>query len=179
METPAACTYARLNISKTLRLHIICTTSGSHSYGWDWGPILMTAGPWRPISLHTYNTRITDLRIQAEVSESLDANIKVSLKVSSLTGQTAIALKDQTGLVVRKSDSLNIRDGETEVDFKGAKGDFDLWYPVGYGKQPIYTVQVQVTDEVRIMINSAEALRAHHLAARKYFRHHDAENWHS
>lgn len=29
--------------------------------GWDWGPILMTAGPWKPIRLEIYTARIIDL----------------------------------------------------------------------------------------------------------------------
>lgn len=139
----------------------------------------MTTGPWRPISLHTYDTRITDLRVQTDVSESLDVAIRVSLRVSSPTGQAVVVLKDQTSQVVRKSGALNIQDGEAEVDFRGAKGDFDLWYPVGYGKQPMYTVQVEVTDEVRMMMQSVEAPRAYHRVEGECLRHRGAKNRHS
>ncbi|KAF8528704.1 glycoside hydrolase family 2 protein [Gautieria morchelliformis] len=126
------------------RLHV---RKAQYNYGWDWGPVLMTCGPWRPISLHTYTVRITDLRVQTQVSESLDADIKVSLHVSTLTGWTSVTLRDKTGQVVREVDSVVINDGKAEVQFEGAKGEFELWYPVGYGKQPMYSVQVQVTDE--------------------------------
>jgi beta-mannosidase len=117
----------------------------------------MTCGPWRPISLHTYTVRITDLRVQTHVSESLDADIKVSLHVSSLTGWMSVTIRDKTGQVVREADSLIINDGKAEVEFEGAKGEFELWYPVGYGKQPMYSVQVQVTDEVCLVMHSTEA----------------------
>lgn len=30
-------------------------------YGWDWGPILSTAGPWRPIRVETFTARIRDM----------------------------------------------------------------------------------------------------------------------
>jgi beta-mannosidase len=30
-------------------------------WGWDWGPILITAGPWRPILLETYVARVDDV----------------------------------------------------------------------------------------------------------------------
>jgi len=107
----------------------------------------MTTGPWRPIFLHTYKSRITDLRVRADVSESLDTVINVSLAFSSSGGAASIALKDHAGKVVKQADA-RLEDGKAQVEFRGAKGEFDLWYPVGYGKQPIYTVEVRVADEV-------------------------------
>jgi beta-mannosidase len=107
----------------------------------------MTMGPWRPISLHTYKARVTDLRVQTDVSETLDTTISVSVVVSYPTGTASISLKDQHGTIVHNV-HLPVRNGEVLTQFKGAKGEFDLWYPVGYGKQPIYTLEVTIYDEV-------------------------------
>src|ERR1700761_8293888 len=30
-------------------------------WGWDWGPILITAGPWRPVFLESYLIRVDDV----------------------------------------------------------------------------------------------------------------------
>jgi beta-mannosidase len=32
-----------------------------YHYGWDWGPVLLTAGPWKPVSLHKYAVRIDEV----------------------------------------------------------------------------------------------------------------------
>lgn len=32
-----------------------------YNWGWDWGPILMTAGPWRPVRLEQYSCMIEDM----------------------------------------------------------------------------------------------------------------------
>jgi beta-mannosidase len=32
-----------------------------YHWGWDWGPVLMTAGIWRDVRLEIYSTRIADL----------------------------------------------------------------------------------------------------------------------
>ncbi|KAJ5420378.1 hypothetical protein N7465_002897 [Penicillium sp. CMV-2018d] len=39
-----------------------------YNWGWDWGPILMTAGPWRPVVLEQYTARIEDVWAQYEIS---------------------------------------------------------------------------------------------------------------
>lgn len=138
----------------------------------------MTTGPWRAISLQTYDVRITDFRVQTEVSESLDAVIKVFIDTSSPTGRTVVALKNQKGQVVRQSDALKLKDGKVEVAFSGAKGEFDLWYPVGYGKQPIYTVEAQITDEVCIKMQTVEVLEAYDSAAGNSSGYYSAEDRH-
>ncbi|KAF8591572.1 glycoside hydrolase family 2 protein [Ramaria rubella] len=132
------------------RLHV---RKAQYNYGWDWGPVLMTIGPWRPILLQTYEARITDLRIQVEVSESLDTVIKVSAQASTLKGKALVVLKDQTGNIIRKVDS-SLKNGEAEVEFTDSKAEFELWYPVGYGKQPIYSVEVHITDEQGSILDS-------------------------
>ncbi|KAF8529175.1 glycoside hydrolase family 2 protein [Hysterangium stoloniferum] len=132
------------------RLHI---RKAQYNYGWDWGPILMTMGPWRPVFLHTYKARITDLRIQVDVSETLDTTISISIVVTYPTGICSISIKDQHGVIVRNAD-LPVRDGEVLTQFNSAKGEFDLWYPVGYGKQPLYTVEVVINDENARLLDS-------------------------
>ena len=40
-------------------------------YGWDWGPTLITAGPWRPVYLQAYTARVEDIYCPSEVSADL------------------------------------------------------------------------------------------------------------
>ena len=50
-----------------------------YHYGWDWGPILMTAGPWKPVYIEAYRTRIADLACVTEIADNLDsAQIRIS-----------------------------------------------------------------------------------------------------
>ncbi|KAL8802716.1 MAG: hypothetical protein Q9182_003614 [Xanthomendoza sp. 2 TL-2023] len=43
------------------------------SQGWVWRPALLTCGPWRPINLEVYTSRIADLFFTADVDKSLAA----------------------------------------------------------------------------------------------------------
>ena len=123
------------------------------SYGWDWGPILMTVGPWKPISLHAYDMRIVDVDIRCRVSETLDAEAIVNVELSeNITGLISITFNDANGTLVRRHDGTTVKSGRSSVLFNFSAGEVDLWYPVHYGKQPLYTAEVQIKDVVRCFI---------------------------
>lgn len=39
--------------------------------GWDWGPVLMTAGPWKPVSLEISVAHIEHVKIDYELNSDL------------------------------------------------------------------------------------------------------------
>ena len=111
-------------------------------WGWDWGPILITAGPWRPVLLETYTHRVDDVWFEAELSDdlkvvrgklfartdvgsnarSIDATVKFSLLLNGETTFEAAASIDD--------------DSVASVDFE--LRDPLLWFPHGYGDQTRY-----------------------------------------
>lgn len=117
-------------------------------WGWDWGPILTTSGPWRPIFLETYTTRVEDVWFQAKVSDGLKA-------VSGKLLARVDAGKDAGGGKAAVKFSLSL-DGttvlETQADVNGeglATTDFKLedpalWYPHGYGQQSRYELKASL-----------------------------------
>ncbi|CAE7190017.1 unnamed protein product [Rhizoctonia solani] len=128
------------------RLHV---RTAQYTYGWDWGPVLRTIGPWRPITLEAYSVRLSDVRVRQDVKEDLSAKLSVDLEVSEKSSDlsASVVLKSSTGTVIKKSPDLTVKGGQGVAEFEFAKGELDLWYPVGYGKQALYTVDVQVADK--------------------------------
>ncbi|KAF8165386.1 glycoside hydrolase family 2 protein [Crassisporium funariophilum] len=127
------------------RLHV---RKAQYNYGWDWGPVLMTVGPWKPITLQTYNNRIVDLDIRSEVSESLDVRMTAHIAFSEKTpGNMTFVLKGPDGSIISSADGNSTVEGSVNLDFEWDTGKLQLWYPVGYGSQPLYTVEVELTDE--------------------------------
>ncbi|KDR83785.1 hypothetical protein GALMADRAFT_133195 [Galerina marginata CBS 339.88] len=126
------------------RLHV---RKAQYNYGWDWGPILMTVGPWKPIRFETYQNRITDLDVRSEISEALEVKLSATFTFSEKTpGSASFVLKNADGTVEASSNRIPIDAGQANVDFEWHAGQLQLWYPVGYGAQPIYTVEVTLTD---------------------------------
>ena len=114
------------------------------------GPMLMTVGPWKPISLRIYDTMITDVDARSKVSEHLDVNLTVDFTLSAPSpGLASVTLKDPHGVQIAEESNMKANSGHARAEFGFSAGFLDLWYPIGYGKQPIYTVEVKLADEVR------------------------------
>ncbi len=114
------------------------------------GPVLMTVGPWKPIKLEVYKSRITDVYIQPRVAEDLSATLDVTVSLADTPGAIAsIYLKLPNGTLLIGGSNIKIKDSSSaHANFGLSKEAYERWYPVGYGDQPIYTVEVQITDEV-------------------------------
>lgn len=113
------------------------------------GPVLMTVGPWKPIRLETYGSRISEVDVRANVAESLDATVIVNYTVETAAKVKAVVtVLDPLGkLVIGQSGASVSVTGHAE--FGLSKGAYEPWYPVNLGKQPIYAVQVTISDDVR------------------------------
>ena len=108
----------------------------------------MTCGPWRAVRLETSYARISDVRVDYDLSKSLD-DVVVRVSVSTERSSEAdvkIAIRSGNDLIFEKMVS---------VDSKGiAKADFHisepkLWYPHGYGEQSLYTCEAVLVSEGR------------------------------
>ena len=104
-------------------------------FGWDWGPRLPDAGIWRDISLIGVDTaRIRDVLVLQEHEEGR-VTLRVQTHVARVSaGETAVSV------------AVTGPDGRV---FTGAGEDCEividapqLWWPAGFGEQPLYTVSV-------------------------------------
>ncbi|MFE9453780.1 glycoside hydrolase family 2 protein [Streptomyces sp. NPDC006739] len=111
------------------------------SFGWDWGPTLVTAGIWRPVRLEHWSTaRIGRVRPLVTVEDGLGV---VELHVEVERGRAAARL----GLEAR----VGGRRVRAELDGPGAVvrvevPDAELWWPRGYGRRPLYDVELTLSD---------------------------------
>jgi beta-mannosidase len=116
-----------------------------YHWGWDWGPVLMTAGPWRPVRLEVFHSRIAVLRVKYQVATGLDVvSGTIFAKVEGQAGRTvafSIASEDRT---LFEGTSVVNEDGMAEIAFDLQQPS--LWYPHGYGPQPIYEVSAVLTN---------------------------------
>ncbi|PVH69893.1 glycoside hydrolase family 2 protein [Cadophora sp. DSE1049] len=119
-----------------------------YHWGWDWGPVLMTAGPWRPIRLEVYEGRISDLWTQIEVDKRLkSASGTMFAKTEGTSAKrVTFSLKLRGDTIVTKSAAVD-SDGLAKVDIQ--IDNPELWYPHGYGAQTMYEVTAELkADDV-------------------------------
>jgi len=109
----------------------------------------MTVGPWKPIRLSYYDNKITDVDARSKVSERLDVKLTVDVSLSAQrAGLVSVVLRDPHGVQIAEESNIKVKLGHGRAEFGFSAGYLDLWYPVGYGQQPIYTVEVKFRDEV-------------------------------
>ncbi|KAL0944626.1 Beta-mannosidase B 1 [Colletotrichum truncatum] len=117
-----------------------------YNWGWDWGPILMTAGPWRPVYLEQYSCRINEISMEYELSSDLSAcSGKVYAQVDSAspgTDSVVLELSLDGNTVFREECSVN-SDGLVEANFRIENPS--LWHPAGYGAQSRYKLSVELS----------------------------------
>ncbi|GFP60057.1 beta-mannosidase B [Trichoderma asperellum] len=113
-----------------------------YHYGWDWGPTLLTCGPWKPISLEIYESRLADLYSNVTVDESL-ASAKVVLHAATEGKASKVRFNIALGQTAL-SETVDATKGDAVAIFNINKPE--LWYPLRYGKQPLYTITATLLD---------------------------------
>ena len=131
------------------------------------------------MTLHTYHAQISNLHVSAKVDEYLDADLTVRVVLSSSEAPCTaeVLLKDPSGNGVNSQSKITMNDGAAQVTFQFKKGDISLWYPVGYGEQPLYDVHVKVFDGVRP--NSIKGRNSPHdvMVARPHTGYQNSKDW--
>ncbi|KAF1811736.1 putative beta-mannosidase [Eremomyces bilateralis CBS 781.70] len=123
----------------------LAVRKAQYHWGWDWGPMLSPCGPWRPVRLELYESRISSLRIDYDFPESLgEVRGTVSAPIEGLKG-------DRVNFKIRIRDSTVITIDAIVDEQRNAKQEFSipnvlLWYPHGYGDQPLYDVEATLYE---------------------------------
>jgi beta-mannosidase len=113
------------------------------NFGWDWGPALVTAGIWRPVSLLRWTgPRLREVRPRVTVEGGrgvaafdvrLDRAADVPLLVEASVGPASATRRVAPGATVATV--------EVHVD------EPDLWWPRGLGEPALYEAAVRLRDE--------------------------------
>lgn len=118
----------------------------------------MTCGPYRPITLTTYSTRIQDFHPRTSTSPfiALKVDIELDGNPSADVKSVLVTLKSADGEVVRSEKcACNLKpephyvklDSVVSWDDLQERG-VGLWWPFSYGKQVLYDVEVSILDSV-------------------------------
>ncbi len=119
-----------------------------YHFGWDWGPCLLTSGPWKAVRRHRWSVRIADVACRTRLDiAAARATLDVRADVPGATTNHAVEfeLLDPED---RRVAFERLEGGETSATLDVAKAR--LWWPNGHGAQPLYTLVVRVLDGTTI-----------------------------
>ncbi|MEI5521142.1 glycoside hydrolase family 2 protein [Streptomyces brasiliscabiei] len=112
------------------------------SFGWDWGPTLVTAGIWRPVRLERWSTaRIARVRPLVTV-EGTTGHVELLVDVERAAVEAGLRLEARVGGVSAVAE-VEGTSGAVRLEVPGV----GLWWPRGYGEQPLYEVELTLYGE--------------------------------
>ncbi|SDU86366.1 beta-mannosidase [Microlunatus sagamiharensis] len=123
------------------------------SYGWDWGPTLATSGIWKPLTLRGWSTaRLGGVRPLVDVQSEdgtergvLDVHVEVVRAPGDVSALTVSAQ------VAGRSAEVEVPAGSTSAVVHLEVDDVAVWWPVGYGDQPLHPVAVSLATGERAL----------------------------
>ncbi|HRE25187.1 MAG TPA: glycoside hydrolase family 2 protein [Anaerolineales bacterium] len=114
-------------------------------FGWDWGPQLPPIGVWKDLRLEAYAARLEDVHVRQRWSGgevSIEANaIATNVADGALSARLEVIAPD--GLTVTQQAEVAANGGASLIALLIKP---QLWWPAGYGEQPLYTVRVTLLD---------------------------------
>ena len=119
----------------------------AYEYGWDWGPKFVTSGIWRPVRLEAWDkVRIADFAIrQRDVSKEvahIDAEVEVD---AASSGSAKVSVQyTEDGKPSTIVETVSLHAGRNVIDLPIEIRQPKLWYPAGYGDQPLYEFTAKV-----------------------------------
>jgi len=142
-----------------------------YHYSWDWGPRLVNIGVWRPARIEAWDeARIDGFRVDQEALNDSEARLVARWRivaggVANVTLRARVTGPD--GKQVEISRAASLVAGENWVSAPLTIEKPQRWWPVGYGAQPLYSVEATLDaggtteDRVtqRIGLRTAEFIR--------------------
>lgn len=123
----------------------------AHSmFGWDWGPKIPDLGIWRDIALIGWsNTRIDNVYVQQNHQANyVELDVKVEMeKDEENSVELSVAIKSPDGSV----NSSRMETTNLKNNLQMLIENPQLWWPNGYGNQPLYEVEVTIKADGEVL----------------------------
>jgi len=116
---------------------------GHYMFGWDWGPQIPDIGIWRDILIKGYkNGKIDDVYF-TQHHESGKAELEVRIRHSDFGNKqlsAKVEIISPNNQIIKKIIELSSSETTETIEIS----DPELWWPNGYGEQPLYHVKVSL-----------------------------------
>ncbi|MCL2730164.1 MAG: glycoside hydrolase family 2 protein, partial [Actinomycetia bacterium] len=125
------------------------------SFGWDWGPDLQTAGLWKPVRLERWTSaRLARVRPLTTVTGDGTGRVAVHAEIEHSGTADAHDLVLAARIEGHEA-TVPVPAGEPAAVVTVEIPDAALWWPAGYGDQPLYDLAVELRDGAGAPLDTA------------------------
>lgn len=120
------------------------------NFGWDWGPVAVTAGLWRPVRLERWRgTRVTSVLNHNDLVGAADARPTgvARLTVGVLRDPGAPPAELTMTVAGRTTTAAVTGEGKRTVELEIEVPQVSPWWPRGYGDQPLYEASLSLEGQ--------------------------------
>ncbi|WEJ94840.1 glycosyl hydrolase family 2 protein [Yamadazyma tenuis] len=133
---------------ETSRTHV---RKAQYHYGWDWGPLLMTCGPYRPIKFVSYDLSIDEVFVDVGITDELNASIDVKTTICGFAADAALQINvlSPSGETVasEKGQELKIGENSTKLYLESPQ----LWFPHTHGTPALYDFELTIVVDGHVI----------------------------
>lgn len=144
------------------------------NFGWDWGPMIVTAGVWRSVRIEAFDTaEISDVFVSQSFAKGyarVNLGVEVAVELRKRQRLFAFVTVTRKGVVVASGET-DLQRGRARLDLKLDKPE--LWWPNGLGDQPLYVVAVSIFDKNGELID----LKSKRIGIRELRLVREKDNW--
>jgi beta-mannosidase len=124
------------------------------SFGWDWGPDLRTAGIWKDVRIERWRIARLDrvrplVTVDADGTGRVEVHVDVERSGLSQAGQLTVGVQ----ILGHQAQVQVAAEAETAIVSVDVP-DAPLWWPIGYGAQPLAELVVTLGDAGRAELHS-------------------------
>ena len=113
--------------------------------GWDWGICLAVTGIYGDISINAVNFARLEHVYTEQIHSKNSCKLKITAEVmASMDGETDFSLSIDNQ---KKSFRVNLKKGLNKINSELVIDNPRLWWPVGYGEQPLYLLEVKTAGQ--------------------------------
>lgn len=127
----------------------IFTRKAQYQYGWDWGPRFVTAGVWKPVQLHFWNTAtISNIKYNQKKLTDTVAELEFIVAIQSTVNEKfQLKINDKT-------ETVSLQKGENKVVFPYQIHNPKRWWTNGLGEAYLYSFAIEVFQNKKIIAHS-------------------------
>jgi beta-mannosidase len=124
----------------------VFSRKAAYQSGWDWGPVFITCGIWRPVTIKAWDDLLiqnifisTDSLISGKATMKLEANI-----LSSKDGHAAFRfyVNDKKTVCTK----ISLVKGTNNLSFPFEIENPELWWSNGLGEPHLYQAEVRINN---------------------------------